>query len=140
MQSSNLSGGEYAEVMSLYARYNHASDAGDLDGFAACFTVGATLVNAYAGFEAHGHEELKAMKRKAATPSGEYRRHWNSNIDLEKVAPDHIRGRCYLLVWGGKCGDEPRMLISGVYEDDLSLTHGAWKFSKRQLHVDWGRF
>jgi len=140
MQRSNLSGDEYAEAMSLYARYNHASDTDNVEIFASCFTDRASLINEHAGFVATGRDELMALKRKAHTPPGEYRRHWNNNIYLEKAASDLISGRCYLLVFGGKLGDPPRIIICGTYTDELTLTHNEWKFSKRRLFIDWGQF
>ena len=125
---------EYVEIMNLYAALNHASDEGEADAYAACFTENGEL---YGTHEVKGREALAAWKRKdKATRTQLYRRHWNGSIHLEKLDSTTIRGRAYLLAYNGEPGHVPHITHAGVYADTIKQVDGTWKFAVRRLSFD----
>lgn len=125
---------DYVEVMNLYAALNHASDEGEAEAYANCFTEDGEL---YGSNEVKGREALAAWKRKdKATRTHLYRRHWNGSIHLEKVDDTTIRGRCYLLTFNGAPGKIPDITHAGVYADTIRQVNGEWKFALRRLKFD----
>ena len=134
---SELSAQDYAEILNLYAKYNLCSDAGDADGYAACFTENGVLDLATIGLTVTGRATLIEFKRKdkAGRPHL-YRRHWNGSIHLEMLDGATVRGRCYLLAFNGTPGELPAIADCGVYEDTIVREGGAWRFAKRHLEMD----
>ena len=67
MQSGDGSAQAFAEaytaIQNLYARYNWCSDAGDADGYAACFTESGELSLPGVGLHIRGRENLRDFKR-----------------------------------------------------------------------------
>jgi hypothetical protein len=125
---------EYVEIMNLYSAYNLASDEGDAEWYASCFTPDGELHGTY---EFKGREALAAWKKKdMAGRTHLYRRHWNGSIHLEKLDEDTIRGRCYLIAYNGEPGTLPNMTHAGVYTDTLKRVDGGWKFADRRLRFD----
>ncbi|MCC7417496.1 MAG: nuclear transport factor 2 family protein [Acidobacteria bacterium] len=128
---------DYVEIQNLYALYNLCSDAGDAEGYAACFTEDGVLVLATIGLTVTGRESFEEFKRrdKAGRPHI-YRRHWNGSIHLEQVDATTVRGRCYLLAFNGTPAELPAIADCGVYEDTIVKENGAWKFARRHLEMD----
>jgi len=134
-----LTGDEYAEVMTLYSTYNHSSDTGDPAHFAACFTEdGAMKIN---GKEVRaGRANHESFKRdEQAGRRGRHRRHWCGSIELRKVAEATIHGRCYLRVFESSPGEEPKLSVAGVYEDVVVRVKDGWRFQVRDLAFDFQR-
>ena len=124
---------EYVEIMNLYSFYNHASDAGDAEGYANCFTEDGEM---HGMQENKGRKALAEYKRKDfATRTHLYRRHWNGSIHLEKIDADTIRGRAYFFGYNGEPGTLPNVTHAGVYTDTIKRVDGEWKFAVR-----WNRF
>ena len=129
-----VSPADYVEIMNLYSAYNLASDAGDSEWYASCFTADGELHGTH---EFKGRENLAAWKTKdMAGRAHLYRRHWNGSIHLEKLDESTIRGRCYLLAYNGEPGALPHMTHAGVYTDTLKRVDGEWKFADRRLRFD----
>ena len=122
------------EIQDLYARYCHAIDAGDGEGWANCFTKDGTFVpsvGSSAGRSFAGHEALAAF---AANPNRRKRRHWTSNILLVE-RDGFVEGTCYaLLIDVG--GSQPEIAASFAYRDELVREAGTWKFRARRHHRD----
>ena len=132
-----LSVEDQLEIQSLYALYNLASDACDIEGYADCFTGDGEMLSPEVGIEVRGREALKAHKqRDKDNRAGRYRRHWNGNLHLEKLEPGRVRGRCYLIAYNGQPGALPAIADCGVYEDILVKTDAGWKFAQRRLTMD----
>ena len=132
-----LSVEDQLDIQSLYALYNLASDAADVDGYVNCFTDDGEMLSVEVGIDVHGREALKAHKeRDRANRGGRYRRHWNGNLHLEMLDDGRVRGRCYLIAYNGAPGDLPAIADCGVYEDILVKIDGTWKFARRTLTMD----
>jgi hypothetical protein len=141
---------DHAEITDLYARYNHASDAGDAEGYAGCFTPAGVLrvrgLEVRAGvmrrdpaaeFAISGRAELLAFKRRDhAGRGGRYRRHWNGSLWLAPLDDRTVRGRCYLHAYDGEPAGLPVLAQTGVYEDTIVRDGTAWRFALRLLTLD----
>jgi 3-phenylpropionate/cinnamic acid dioxygenase small subunit len=144
-----LSPGDHAEITDLYARYNLASDAGDAEAYAACFTPDGLLLVRGLSLTAtgamqrggelriQGREALAAFKRRdVGGRAGRYRRHWNGSLALARLDGERVRGRCYLQAHDGEPGALPTLAQTGVYDDVLVREGGAWRFASRTLVID----
>ncbi|ALJ34503.1 nuclear transport factor 2 family protein [Azospirillum brasilense] len=133
---SELSAQEAFEIGGLYSRYNLCSDLGDPDGYADCFTADGVLELMPHELRIAGRAALHGHKvRDLATRQG-YRRHWNGNLLLERRDDGSVRGRCYLMAFNGPSGELPAIGDCGVYEDDIVLDGGTWRFRRRLLTMD----
>lgn len=134
---NHLPAQDYIDVQNLYARYNHASDAGDAEAYAACFTDDGVLQIDPVGVLVPGRASLVAYKQKdAAGRGGRYRRHWNGSLWLEAVDADTVRGRCYFHGFNGRPGELPVFADAGVYDDRIVRVGGAWRFARRHITLD----
>ncbi len=132
-----LTAQEYVDIQNLYAAYNLASDAGDAEAYAACFTDDGVLHIEPLDVTVRGRASFVAFKQKdAAGRDGKYRRHWNGSLHLEKIDRDTVRGRCYFHGYNGTPGQPPTLADCGVYEDTITRFGGAWKYARRHLTLD----
>jgi hypothetical protein len=137
MDPAALTAQEFAEIQNLYAAYNLASDAGDAERYAACFTDDGELLIDPLGVSVRGRANFVTYKqRDAAGRGGRYRRHWNGSLHLEKIRPDTVRGRCYFHGYNGVPGEPPTLGDAGVYDDTIVREDGTWKFARRHLTLD----
>src|SRR5688500_3462552 len=88
-----LSTQDYIDIQQLYARYTHACDLGDVDGWIACFTEDGAL-NATKGHAALRTMATAAMKNQEETNTKG--RHWNANLIIDPAEGGAV-GRCYLM-------------------------------------------
>lgn len=127
-----LSTEDILAIQQLYARYNHAIDAGKGDAWAACFTPDGTFTSASGNFA--GTEQLASFgtafaKRLKA-------RHWTNNLVIEPAASG-ATGSCYLMLL--RLGDAERptsILTTAIYRDTLAKSAGEWKFTTRTVVGD----
>ena len=137
MNEDSVSAQDYVDIQNLYARYNLMSDAGDPEGYAACFTDDGMLQIDPLGVKVQGRPSFVAFKQKdAAGRGGRYRRHWNGSLHLEKIDADTVRGRCYFHGYNGKPGELPVFADAGVYEDRIVRTGSGWRFARRHITMD----
>jgi hypothetical protein len=147
--ASGLSPTDHAEITDLYAQYNLASDAGDAEAYAACFTLDGVLfvrglslsptgaMQRGGEMRVEGREALGAFKRKdVGGRNGRYRRHWNGSLALRRLDGERVEGRCYLQAYNGEPGELPILAQTGVYQDVLVHHGGAWRFLSRTLAID----
>lgn len=131
----------YTAVQNLYARYNWCSDAGDADGYAACFTEDGELSLPGVGLHIRGRDDLREFKRQDKARRGRrIRRHWNSGLWLVAVDAHTLRGRCYLHGYDGTPGEAPVLSDIGSYEDTIVRREGEWRFAKRVITMDHSAF
>ena len=115
---------DYVDIQQLYARYNWAIDAGDVEGYVALFTPDGSF-NTF-----NGADGLRTfMNRPAGT-----RRHWNTNLVITP-SPGGASGKVYLMLVdaGAK---PPAISTAARYDDQLVKTAGGWRFKKRQTSAD----
>ena len=136
-----VSAQDYTEIQGLYAYYNLSSDAGDADGYAACFAHDGELSIPTLSMHIRGRDALHAFKVADKGRRGDrIRRHWNSGLCLETIDERTIRGRCYLHGYDGVPGAAPELTDIGGYEDTLVREEGEWRFAKRVISLDHTRF
>lgn len=141
MSASGLPAQDYVEIQNLYSYYNLASDAGDADGYASCFTEDGELRIDAVGLAVCGREALHAFKlADAGRRGGRYRRHWNGSLHLQRLPDGTVRGRCYLHGYNGEPGKLPDLADVGSYEDTLVKVGGEWKFARRVITMDASSF
>lgn len=139
--ASGLSAEDYVEIQNLYAWYNLCSDAGDAEGYAACFTEGGAVHIPALGMTVAGRADLVRFKEKDRDGrGGKYRRHWNGSLHLRKQPDGSVRGRCYLLAYNGVPGSLPELADCGVYDDVIVKIDGAWRFARREIAMDGTTF
>ncbi|MFN8026570.1 MAG: nuclear transport factor 2 family protein [Acidimicrobiia bacterium] len=120
-------------IQKLLADYNHAIDSGDADAFAGAFVEDGTLD------VGHGVTEGRAALKEfaGALPSMVPGiRHLISNISIEGSG-DRASTKVYLQAYvtaGGAA--ETKLIISGIYRDDLRREDGEWRFVSRTMTPD----
>lgn len=123
--SGTLTPQDYVEIQQLYARYNWAIDAGDIEGYVALYTPDGTF-NTFTGADG-----LRTFMKQR---SGGTRRHWNSNLVITP-SPEGATGKVYLLLVD--VGQKPPAISTAArYSDVLVKTSGGWRFKKRQTTSD----
>ena len=124
-------------IQQLYARYCACMDTGDMHGWAHCFTVDGefdtfTKHKGRDNIEAYGADVMARRKTNPWTNG----QHWNNNIIVEGDG-DSANALCYLVVMGKmKDSGEHRIVIQGVYQDELAKEGGQWKFRARRVSFD----
>jgi ketosteroid isomerase-like protein len=119
-------------IQQLYARYNHAIDSGNAEGWAACFTPDGVFNSGQGEFK--GTEALKGFVQGFSQQLKA--RHWVNNllVDGDGATAD---GTCYLqLLRLTGDGKPAQLLITAIYVDTLAKTGGDWKFTSRTVKPD----
>lgn len=116
-------------IRQLVARYGHALDAGDGEGWASTFVADGR-------FETVGREPFVGRAAIAAairdkTPFAS--RHFPDNLLIE-VTGDTARMQAYLKVIG-----QGGIRVTGAYEDSLRRENGEWLFVERRFTFDAGQ-
>ena len=124
-----LSAGDRLEILALMARYAHAADGGDGEGFADAFTADALFEGSQR--TARGRAGLAEVIR--SVPPEARSRHWLNNAIIEGDG-DEATARVYLLRVA--TAGTPAPIASGVYHDTLRRVNGEWKFTHRKVHPD----
>ncbi len=131
----------YADVQNLYAFYNFASDEGNAEAYANCFSPNGVLEIPSIGLRVTGYSALLAFKVADRDRRGDrLRRHWNSGLYLERVNEDTARGRCYLHGYNNAPGKAPVLADVGRYDDELVRIDGAWRFAHRRIILESSAF
>jgi ketosteroid isomerase-like protein len=128
-----LSSEDQLAIQQLYAKYNHAIDAGDGSGWAACFTADGVFSSATGTF--HGTEQLAGFG--TAFAQRVKGRHWTNNLVVDGDGAT-AKGRCYLMLMRLTPGEQPpaTILTTAIYEDELMNGADGWKFTRRTVTGD----
>ncbi|HEY3941543.1 MAG TPA: nuclear transport factor 2 family protein [Acidimicrobiales bacterium] len=126
-----LDSGELVAIHQLYASYSFASDHGDGDAYAACFTPDGSFD--MPGRHLQGADELLASTGAGRDPGAPVGiRHILSNIVVDGEG-DKATGRAYVTL----VGTAPTgIVMTGEYEDQLQRLDGQWRFSARRFTPD----
>jgi hypothetical protein len=121
-------------IQGLAARYNHAIDSGDGDGFLATF-VEAGVLDAGPGLCIEGHAALKDFAVNFAG-SAHAPRHIATNLVIDGDG-DHATLKAYIQMYM-MSGDPAQQVIAaaGKYDDTLIKESGTWKFLRRNFTAD----
>lgn len=117
------------EIRALGARYNFALDEGTPQEWADTFAKTGVFHSLIEGQEPRGHAELAdfvPLCREAVGPM----RHLTMN-EIITVTGDTATQTCYLLFFAKKNGNVDGAIC--VYEDELVLEDGEWKFQDRKV-------
>jgi hypothetical protein len=131
-----LSTEDQLEIQGLAARYNHAIDSGDAEGFMATFSEKGAL-NA-GPLVVEGHSALGEFATKFAS-SVRAPRHIATNLVIDgdgDVAT--LKAYVQMFVLTGEPGEAAQQTVttSGKYDDVLAKENGSWKFVKRVFTAD----
>lgn len=127
--SSQVSVQDFIEIQQLYAKYNHAIDAGNAEEWAATFTADGVFNGRFTGREA-----LVGFVNTWKSNGGLNRRHWNSNLTVT-ATPQGARGSVYLMLMDVSV--KPAAVLStGMYADELVKTAEGWRFKTRVVKPD----
>lgn len=125
-----LPAAEILRIHALYARYNHALDAGDTGSYLACFTPDGQLVRD--GTVLSGEVALTAFVTATAARNLQ---HFVSNIAVDGrvigSADGFASGRADVLVLS-RDGARPVLATSGRYDDRLRCGPDGWQFEERR--------
>ena len=121
---------EVLQIHELYARYNHALDAGDTSSYLACFTPDGQLVRN--GAVLSGDVALAELVTAVAARRLQ---HFVSNIAVDGrvtgSAGGVASGRADVLVLR-RDGGGPVLVTSGRYDDRLRSGPDGWRFEERR--------
>ena len=129
--------GDTFKIMRLYARYAHAIDAGDGDTWSRCYTHKGSYWSSTFG-ECLGRTELSRFAIahfRRWTDLGIQTRHWNNQILLEKTA-DGVSGSIYVMLFGVRSDEDPKIFLQTVYSDQLVREDGQWRLKSRRSNAD----
>ena len=120
-------------IRDLYARYTYNGDRARLDELAACFAEDGTLE--FPGGKGTGPEGVAAALREgvAGDPARTFTRHHVTNPLIEfSDDGQSASGRAYFSVYCNNGLDHV-----GTYNDQLRLTPDGWRFTYRQVRIDY---
>ena len=128
-----LSTEDHLAIQKLYARYNHAIDAGNGAGWAACFTADGVFSSATGTFT--GTEQLAGFG--SAFAQRLKARHWTNNLVVEGDGAT-AKGSCYLMLLRLTPGEQPpaSILTTAIYRDELKNGTDGWQFTNRTVVGD----
>ncbi|HEX3962982.1 MAG TPA: nuclear transport factor 2 family protein [Trebonia sp.] len=118
-------------IRQLTARYNRASDEGDLADWLACYAPNATFTRSNAERSYAGPEELRLLLLETTVAA----RHVTTDFVIE-VDGDTARQTCYLMFLDRR--RQFAVSMFGTYHDKLVKSDGRWRFQARFLQVDEG--
>lgn len=129
LSAEKLSTQDYIDIEQLYAKYNHAIDAGDGAAWADTFTPDGVFRGTTVGREAL----IKFVENFSKSSRGGFR-HWNSNLTISGTA-EGADGSVYLTLWN--VGVKPQAIVTtGIYVDKLVKTPAGWRFKNRDIKGD----
>lgn len=115
-------------IRQLAARFAFAFDEGDVDGWLACWTPDGVLYR-LSGESVTGHEALGDYLRGFPGRG----RHVVTN-SVTEVDGDVARHRAYVQYFDRNAGH--RLVMFGVYHDEVARHDGTWRFSLRRAVAD----
>jgi uncharacterized protein (TIGR02246 family) len=124
---------DHVAIQGLAARYNHAIDSGDADGFLATFVESGVLDAA--GMTLEGHAALKDFASNFSS-STRAPRHVATNLVIDGDG-DQATLKAYVQMYI-LSGEPPQQTVaaSGKYDDILAKEDGTWKFVRRTFTTD----
>jgi uncharacterized protein (TIGR02246 family) len=128
-----LSTDDIVRIQGLAARYNHAVDSGDSEGFTAVFTEDGVL--SAGELQVKGHDALGDFAKRFAGSVREPR-HIAHNIVIEGDGDKAtLKAYIQMFILSGEPGQQV-VATSGKYNDTLIKENGSWKFTERVFTAD----
>lgn len=131
-------------IQEIVARYSHAYDGEDANGFAQLFvedgvfeifvpgeTTASVRLRSRAKIREWAAQRLQERDGRFTS------RHYQSGIVFDELTSDSARTRTMVLVTHqGVAEAAPRPTVSGVYHDQWRKTRTGWRLVHRAAHVD----
>ncbi len=117
------------DIMELMARYSHAIDGDDPEGWAATFTDDGIFESSSGTVK--GREDMLAFVRWRGDTSPI--RVWNNNILIEGDGDD-ATAKVHLILLD--VSGPPMIRTSSLSHDTLKRVDGQWKFTHRKVEPD----
>lgn len=122
-------------IRDLVARYNANGDSGRFEPLMELFADDAVL-EVVGQRSYRGHDEIRSLftgaaERDAGIEPPAFLRHHVSTHQIDLLAKDHAKGRCYFVVFTDAGPDH-----WGRYEDEYREVSGRWLFETRKVTVD----
>jgi ketosteroid isomerase-like protein len=132
----SLTAPDRLEIGELVARFAHASDYGDWDALAACFTE--DVVTSIAGTPTYvGIAAQVAHAKSSAEWTDRQNRHLALNLWIEPDGPGAARACWYVVNFvAGTNPGEPRLVVSGRMTDHVVRTAVGWRIARRDFRPD----
>lgn len=128
---------DHVALQQLYARYAHAIDTGDGEGWAGCYSPEGTYWSSTFGTRT-GHDELAGFARQHYEEwqeKGIETQHW-INQPHWTVEEWGIAGRTYVNLMGAVREARPVCMLQTVYVDRLvRLDDRGWCLERRESHA-----
>jgi hypothetical protein len=131
-----LSTEDVLEIQGLAARYNHAIDSGDADGYIGTFSKTGSMTAGPMVLE--GHDALGEFAKNFSS-SVRQPRHVATNLvidgDGDKAT---LKAYVQMYILSGDEGQpaQQTLMTSGKYNDVLEKENGSWKFVQRVFTAD----
>ena len=126
-------------IQELLSRAAYYFDERRLEDLADCFTADARMLVRIAGvgdvgpFE--GRDAIMQLMSDTLASQTDVRRHVISNFFFEAEAKKSATVCSSLVVFSVENG-EIKVIISGIYRDDVVRTDGVWRIRNRHLDLD----
>lgn len=124
-----------AAIAELIARYNHAIDHEDYQGWANTFAPDGVFQGIIGKFSAHKELDKFIAAVKNLTATAPTLRHYVTNI-LSEIDGNEARSRSFLLMTSTTKEGGSKIALAGEYEDRLVKINGQWLFQERIVHAD----
>ena len=131
MQSDLHQVSDKLAIQELNANYFWAVDSNDVKAYLDAWTEDGISQAAYGSVS--GHQELASRFESMQQSLSKNKRHIVSNLVIE-LQGDKAVQKCYLVVFERQ--DEPTVISTAIYHDELTRTSTGWKFSKRSISID----
>lgn len=120
-------------IAELLARYNHAFDSGDADGWADCFTPDGALEGRRGRIE--GRDALRQFATEAVG-RGTYR-HVLGNVVIEDshVVPRSAIVKSYMIYYEVRA-EHMTLIETAIQSDQVVKFEGAWRLRERTIVQD----
>lgn len=133
------------EILDLISGYSYSYDGNDIDALIGLFDDAAATNIFVPSQDLPSHttttrsqlREQIGERRASLARKGIQPRHFQANTILTEVSEDRVLGRTVLMVAWQRTGNlTPKVMHSGVYEDEFRRTPRGWRFVRRDLRLD----
>lgn len=135
-----MSASDITEIEQVLYRYCFAVDKGTPDEVAALFAETAVLIPNYTGeAPVKGRAAIREWYvnyQKNTRGAVDHLRHVVSNPSIQ-VSGDEASAECYLTANAVSKASGKASWTAGSYKDRLIKQDGVWRFSERQIHVQY---
>lgn len=131
-----MTGSDREAINDLLSEYNVATDALDIDGWAACFTSDGVFNGAYETFRVWPDKDRFARHARDLEAGGMPRlRHFLSNVRI-LVDGNTATSHCFFHIVATDDEAHSAITMVGEYADVLLKTDGRWLLLRRTVTMD----